>query len=110
MRLDSEPPPTVTIVPTHVKVTNGAGEVLIDQDLTAPYKAAADPPSEKLDGTLTIETRWDNGTTSTQVLEHPPGTRVSLKQDGKNYMLAEPAKEPIKKDEEPEEGAGADHD
>ena len=97
----SEPPPTVTIVPTHVKITNGAGDVLADQGLTKPYKVAANPPLDKLDGKLTIETRWDNGTTSTQVLEHPPGTRVSLKQDGKNYMLTEP-------DTETKESGGGD--
>ncbi len=85
----SGPPPTVTIVPTHVMISNGAGEKLVDQDLTKPYKVEADPPLDKLDGKLTIETSWDNGTTTVQEFTHTPGTKVSLKQDGTGYTLTE---------------------
>lgn len=90
----SEPPPTVTIVPTHVMISNGAGEKLVDQDLTKPYKVEANPPPEKLDGTLKIETSWDNGTTSTQELKHTPGSRVLLGQNGTHYLLIERVEEP----------------
>lgn len=87
MRL--EPSPTVTIVPTHVTIMNGAGEVLVDQGLSAPYRVEANPPLDKLDGKLKVETRWDNGTVSIRELTHTPGARVSLVQDGQGYKVVE---------------------
>ena len=85
--LDSPPP--VTLIPTHIVIRNGAGEVLVNQDLSAPYQVSANPPLEKLDGRLVVETSWDNGTTSRREVTHTPGVRVSLVQSGGGYTVVE---------------------
>ncbi|MEO8038558.1 MAG: hypothetical protein ABI794_07290 [Betaproteobacteria bacterium] len=73
--------PSVPLHPTRVTVTNGRGEVLLDGAPDSEERLSANPPPIKFDGTLTVKTEYDNGTSKFQTLTHDPTQRVNIAWD-----------------------------
>lgn len=83
--------PTVTIHPTRVTVKNGAGETVLDGKPDKDNRLSSGAGPARFDGTLTITTEYDNGTTKTQSVTHDPAHRIALAWDesSSRYVVKE---------------------
>ncbi len=73
--------------PNHVKIQNGAGEVLTDSDVGETGGLSANFDRSKFDGKLVITTKWDHGKDTVQTLTQEKGKPVDIGWDGQRYYL-----------------------